>query len=68
MEGKRCIFAFISWKSYLLVVLMALLGVLLRHSSLPRQYLAIIYIGIGLALVLSSIRYLRVMLSRRALR
>lgn len=62
MEGKRCIFAFISWKSYLLIAVMVLLGVLLRHSHLPRQHLAIIYIGIGLALVLSSIRYLRVML------
>lgn len=62
MEGKRCIFAFISWKSYLLIAVMVLLGVLLRHSPLPRQHLAIIYIGIGLALVLSSIRYLRVML------
>ena len=62
MEGKRCIFAFISWKSYLLIAVMVMLGITLRHSPLPRQHLAVIYIGIGLALVLSSVRYLRMLL------
>ncbi len=59
MEGRRCVFAFMSWKSYLIAVLMIAMGITLRHSSIPKRFLAILYIGIGLALILSSIRYLR---------
>ena len=51
-----------SWKSYLLLGVMMALGIGLRHSPLPKPYLAVLYIGIGLALVLSSVRYLRVLL------
>jgi len=60
MEGKRCAFSFMSWKSYLLVVLMVALGITLRHSPVPKSYLSILYTGIGLALVLSSVRYWKV--------
>ncbi|MCD4770733.1 MAG: hypothetical protein K8R35_11275 [Bacteroidales bacterium] len=59
MNDKPCVFAFISWKSYLLIAVMITFGILLRHSLLPHQYLAIIYIGIGFGLFLSSIRYFR---------
>lgn len=65
MQGKRCLFAFMSWKSYLNVVLMIAMGILLRHSPIPKPYLAVLYIAIGLALALSSIRYLRVLLHHR---
>jgi hypothetical protein len=61
MDGKPCVFAFLSLKSYVLVAFMMTLGITLRHSSLPRQYLSVLYIGIGLALILSSIRYFRVL-------
>ncbi len=54
---KVCFFAFQEWKSYLIISVMAPLGIFLRHSSLPRQYLATIYITIGLALFLSSLHY-----------
>jgi hypothetical protein len=60
MNGKRCLFAFISWKSYLTIVVMVAMGILLRHSMIPKKNLAILYIGIGLALILSSVRYIRV--------
>lgn len=60
MSGKRCLFAFIPWKSYLIIVIMVLMGVLLRHSMIPKKDLSILYIGIGLALILSSIRYIRI--------
>lgn len=60
LDPKTCVFAFMSWKSYLLVIIMITMGILLRHSPIPRNLLSIIYVGIGLALVLSSIRYLRV--------
>ena len=66
IEGRPCFFAFMSWKSYGLVAVMIGMGFALRHSSLPRPYLAVLYIAIGLALVLSSIRYLRVGLLRLA--
>jgi hypothetical protein len=59
MEGKKCLFSFMPWRSYLMVAFMAALGGMLRHSSLPKPYLAIIYIVIGLALALSSLRYFR---------
>jgi hypothetical protein len=64
MEGKRCVFSFLSWKSYIMVAIMIALGVLLRHSPIPKPYLSVLYTAIGLALVLSSIRYLRVLLSQ----
>lgn len=59
MAGRPCAFAFIPWKSYLLIAVMVLTGTLLRHSPVPKLYLAPLYIGIGTALMLSSIRYLR---------
>jgi hypothetical protein len=59
MEGKRCLFSFIPWKSYLLLGLMMLMGFALRHAPIPRLYLAAIYVAIGTALILSSFRYLR---------
>ena len=59
MEGKRCVFSFMPWKSYVLVAVMITLGFLLRHSPIPKLYLAVLYIAIGMALILSSIRYLR---------
>jgi hypothetical protein len=65
MEGAKCVFAFMTWKSYIIVAIMVAMGALLRQSPIPKPYLSIIYIGIGLALLLSSIRYLRFLLSRR---
>ncbi|OPX35013.1 MAG: hypothetical protein B1H12_09500 [Desulfobacteraceae bacterium 4484_190.2] len=59
MNEKKCLFAFIPWKSYIIIAVMIMMGAVLRHSSIPKQYLAILYIGIGLALILSSVRYMR---------
>ena len=59
MEGKRCAFSFMNWKSYFIVVIMVTMGIILRHSAIPKQYLSVLYIGIGMALILSSIRYFR---------
>lgn len=56
-EGKVCIFAFQAWKSYGIIIVMIAMGMLLRHSSIPRQYLAVIYIGFGGAMLLSSLVY-----------
>jgi hypothetical protein len=59
LEGRRCLFSFMPWKSYILVMVMILGGFLLRHSALPKSYLALFYLAIGTALMLSSVRYLR---------
>lgn len=61
-KDKICIFAFQPWKSYFIVVIMIGMGMALRHSPLPKIYLAVIYIGFGLAMVLSSLHYFRVYL------
>ncbi len=56
-QDKVCFFAFQAWKSYLIIALMATMGAFLRHSSIPKQYLAVIYLAIGGALILSSLHY-----------
>jgi len=38
---------------------MITMGAILLHTTIPKHYLAVLYIGIGLALVLSSVRYFR---------
>jgi hypothetical protein len=54
---KACFFAFQAWKSYFIIVVMVAMGVALRHSAIPREYLAILYLTIGGALLLSSLHY-----------
>ena len=58
-DEHKCVFSFMPWKSYLIIPCMITLGIVLRHSTLPKHYLSIIYIAIGLALTLSSMRYMR---------
>ncbi|RZB32135.1 MAG: hypothetical protein SRB1_01754 [Desulfobacteraceae bacterium Eth-SRB1] len=57
LPEKECIFAFQTWKSYLIIVVMITLGIILRHSPIPKRYLAIVYTTIGGALLLSSLHY-----------
>jgi len=55
---KICLFAFQEWKSYPLIAFMIVLGITLRvYTPIPKTYLAILYIGIGGGLFLSSLRY-----------
>ena len=56
-KDKVCIFAFQAWKSYLIIAIMIGIGIALRHSSLPKHYLSVIYIGFGGAMLLSSLKY-----------
>jgi hypothetical protein len=51
--------AFQNWRSYLVTIFMVGLGITLRHSSLPKPWLAIVYEGIGVALLLTSLMYHR---------
>ncbi|NVN96521.1 MAG: hypothetical protein HXX18_14695 [Bacteroidetes bacterium] len=56
---KSCAFSFMSWQTYIIVAFMMTMGIILRHSSLPKEYLSILYIGIGGALSLSSFGYFK---------
>ncbi len=58
-KPKICIFAFQAAQSYLIVIAMVTLGILLRHSPIPRIWLAAIYLAIGSALITASSAYWR---------
>lgn len=51
--------AFQGWKSYLVTVFMIVLGITLRGSAIPKPELAVVYEGIGVALLLTSLTYHR---------
>jgi hypothetical protein len=57
LPEKACLFAFQEWKSYPLIAVMVMLGITLRHSPIPKSYLAVLYIGIGVGLFLASLQY-----------
>jgi hypothetical protein len=59
LTEKRCLFSFITWKSYIIVLIMVSMGIALRHSAIPKKDLSVLYNGIGLALFLSGLRYFR---------
>jgi hypothetical protein len=57
LPPKPCIFAFMQWWNYPLVAFMISLGIWMRHSPIPKQYLGILYFGIGASLFLASLLY-----------
>lgn len=59
IEGKKCIFGFLSWKSYLNIALMVTLGVTLRHSAVPKDYLSLVYTSMGGGLLMGSVHYFK---------
>jgi hypothetical protein len=57
-KERVCLFAFQKWTSYPLVLVMVVMGIYLRHySPIPKPYLAILYIGLGASLFVSSFQY-----------
>jgi hypothetical protein len=57
-KEKICIFAFQKWSSYPLVLVMIAMGIYLRrYSPIPKPYLAILYLGLGASLFVSSLQY-----------
>lgn len=50
----RCIGGFLSWRTWLVVVAMALLGRLVRASPLPVSIRGALYVAIGVALLAAS--------------
>ena len=57
LPNTTCIFAFQAWKSYLIIIFMVALGLTLRHSPMPKHFLAVIYETIGGALFFSSFHF-----------
>ena len=53
-RGRACYFGFFSWKSWMFVAVMMGGGILLRNSGLPRDFLAVIYVGVGTGLVIAD--------------
>ena len=56
---RACLFSFQAWKSYLIMVSMITLGIVLRHSAIPKPWLAVVYSTVGGALFLASLDYYR---------
>jgi hypothetical protein len=54
---RACIFSVFAWRSWLMVAVMSIGGVLLRQSGVPRLALAGPYLGMGLCLLSGSVRY-----------
>jgi len=55
-----CVFAFTAWKGYIIIAIMVTLGILLRNSSFPKHYLAVLYISMAGSLIFgSSLFYLK---------
>ena len=57
LNDRPCLFSFLAWKSYAIVAVIISGGVLLRHSAIPKPYLAILYAAMGGGLFLSSFVY-----------
>lgn len=57
LPSRPCLFAFQAWTSYPLVVVMIGMGMMLRHSSIPKTWLSVLYLGIGGGLFLASLYY-----------
>ena len=62
-SNKSCLFGFLTWKSYANIGLMVTLGITLRHSSVPKDYLSLVYTSMGGALMMGSVPYFRKLLS-----
>lgn len=57
LPDRVCLFAFNSWKGYLIIALMVTLGITLRRSPIPRPYLALLYSTMGSALFWASLHF-----------
>jgi len=55
---KPCAFSFFNIKSYILMTVMITAGITLRKSGIiPREYLSVLYVTMGIPLFLSAFRF-----------
>jgi hypothetical protein len=59
LSDRVCVFAFQAWRGYAIIAFMMALGYTLRHSGLPKEYLACVYLMIGSSLILGSLLFYR---------
>jgi len=57
LPDSVCVFAFTAWKGYFIIAFMITSGILLRHSSFPKHFLAVLYVAMGGSLLLGSILF-----------
>jgi hypothetical protein len=62
-RGRACFFGFFSWKSWFFVIVMMGGGILLRRSTLPKDVLAVLYVGVGTGLALADRIFWRALIS-----
>ena len=61
-----CAFSFLDWRGYAIMALMIALGITLRKSGIiPPHILGSVYIVMGVALLLSSVRFVATGVKRR---
>ncbi len=65
LPDRACLFSFLAWKGYAIIVFMIALGIVLRNSPLPKPYLAVIYLAVGGALIQASWHYYRQLVPAR---
>lgn len=65
MPERGSIITFISGKSWLITAFMIIMGSTLRHSAVPKVWLAVPYLAMGVALFLASLTYYRYLTSSR---
>jgi hypothetical protein len=63
ITGKSCLFGFLTWKSYANIAVMVTMGVTLRHSAVPKDFLSLVYTSMGGGLLMGSFHYYRSLLS-----
>jgi hypothetical protein len=66
LPERVCLFAFTAWRGYLLIALMIVLGLVLRSTPVPKDYLSVPYTVMGIILIIGSIRFYRQFLVARA--
>ncbi len=54
---QRCLFSFFSWRSWLLVLSMVLMGRFLRRSGLSPLIIYNVYVAVGVALLAGSFQF-----------
>lgn len=65
-RGRACFFGFFSPKTWIFVALMMGGGIMLRRTGLNHGILAVIYVGVGTALVLADRIFWRALFERVA--
>ena len=61
LTEKTCVFAFQTWKGYLIIMVMITIGFFIRSTPISKTYLAVLYTTIGGALLLASSLYYKLL-------